>query len=61
MKRLEGGKNLDEIIKEFESDQQLVKMWIMFLESNHWIEKPDGKWIITTKGREKMKKYSPHP
>ena len=57
MKKLEEGDSLEEIIKDFESDQQLVKMWLVFLESNQWIEKPDGKWIITAKGREKMKKY----
>jgi hypothetical protein len=57
MKRLEEGKDLDEITKDFESDQQLVKMWMMFLESNNWIVKPDGLWLITDKGKEKMKKY----
>jgi hypothetical protein len=57
MKRLEQGKDLDEIIRDFESDQQLVSMWLMFLEHNHWMEKPDGKWLITDKGKEKMKRY----
>jgi hypothetical protein len=57
MKKLEDGKSLDDIIEDFESDQQLVKMWLMFLEHNQWIEKPDGKWLITNKGKEKMKKY----
>ena len=60
MKRLEEGNYLDEIIKDFESDQQLVKMWLMFLEHNRWIEKPNGKWLITDKGREKMKRYGSH-
>lgn len=57
MKCLKEGKDLNDIAKDFESDQQLVKMWMMFLQSNNWIEKPDGKWVITNKGKEKMKKY----
>jgi hypothetical protein len=57
MKKLEKGESLDNIIRDFESDQQLVKMWLMFLEHNRWIEKPNGKWLITNKGKEKMKKY----
>ena len=61
MKRLEEGKDLNDITIEFESDQQLVKMWMMFLMANNWIEKPDGKYLITDKGREKMKMYCAQP
>ena len=61
MKKLDEGKDLNDIIEDFESDQQLVKMWMSFLQHNQWIEKPDGKWLITDKGREKMAKYDSSP
>ena len=42
---------------DFESDRQLVKMCMMFLQANNWIEKQNGRWLITDKGKEKMKMY----
>jgi predicted transcriptional regulator len=61
MKRLDGGRDVMDIINDFESDQQLVQMWMMFLQSKEWIEKPDGKWLITEKGKEMLKKYDSQP
>lgn len=57
MKRIEKGNPLVDIIDDIESDQQLVKMWLAFLQANKWIEKPNSKWIITEKGKGKLKKY----
>jgi hypothetical protein len=57
MKCLEKRKDIDDIVKSFESDNQLVKMWVSFLEHNHWMQRPNGEWTITDKGRGKMKQY----
>ncbi|HEV8404921.1 MAG TPA: hypothetical protein VGQ13_03340 [Nitrososphaera sp.] len=39
------------IIDLFQGDRQLVEIWKAFLIHNRWMEHPDGKWIITDKGR----------
>jgi hypothetical protein len=59
MKCLEKGHNTAYIVKSFESDNQLVRMWISFLEHNHWMQRlpSNGEWTITDKGRGKMKQY----
>ena len=49
---LQNGLDENEIASKFEGDRQLVKMWISFLRHNHWMERPDGKWTATAKGRE---------
>jgi hypothetical protein len=35
----------------FEGDKQLVEIWISFLHANHWMDKPDSKYVVTEKGR----------
>jgi hypothetical protein len=49
---LKSGQTVQEIIGDFEGDKQLVEMWISFLFHNHWMEKDDSKWQVSTKGRE---------
>jgi hypothetical protein len=58
MKLPEDGKTEQEIIVALEGDEQLVKMWIGFLVHNRWIEKPNGKWFATAKGKVWAEKYS---
>lgn len=45
------------VITEFEGDEQLVLIWISFLLHNGWMAKPDGKRLITDKGKLWAKKY----
>jgi hypothetical protein len=47
-----------EIIDLFQGDKQLVEIWKAFLIHNRWMEHPDGKWIITDKGKEWIMKYT---
>lgn len=46
-----------DIIDLFKGDKQLVEIWKSFMIHNHWMEKPDGKWIVTTKGEDWIEKY----
>ena len=48
------GKEEAEIIRFFDGDRQVVEMWRCFLIHNQWMEKPDGKWIATRKGEERI-------
>jgi hypothetical protein len=54
---LEKGETEEQIVERFEGDEQLVKMWTLFLFHNRWIEHPDGRWETTGKGREWISRY----
>ena len=41
-----------EIMDLFHGDRQLVDIWTSFLLHNHWMDKPDGKFIVSDKGKE---------
>jgi hypothetical protein len=55
--RLSRGDSERQIAAMFPEDGELVSLWVAFLRSSHWMEKPDGKWIITEKGRKWIEKY----
>lgn len=46
---------LEQIIRLFHGDKQLVSMWVSFLKHNHWVQYHAAKqeWVLTEKGREK--------
>lgn len=55
-KCLQSGLSEQEITIKFSGDSQLVKMWIIFLTHNQWMQPmpndPNNrKWIVTDKGR----------
>jgi len=45
------GQRKKEIADEFQGDEQLVEMWMLFLKHNHWIDSSDGRWSLTAKGQ----------
>ena len=51
LKRLDEGKSRDEIVKEFDGDEQIVEIWTSFLAHNGWMSHPDGRWEVTAKGK----------
>jgi hypothetical protein len=51
--QLEEKGDTEEIAKDFEGDEQLIKIWRSFLLHNHWIEHDElGKFMMTEKGRQ---------
>jgi hypothetical protein len=48
---LVNGQSKEEIARAFDGDVQLVNMWTLFVEHNHWINSLDGRWSFTTKGQ----------
>jgi len=46
-----------EIVELFGGDEQLVAIWKSFILHNRWMQKPDGKWEISDKGRELIGKF----
>lgn len=57
MQRLTEGQSKEDISASLANDEQLVKMWILFLKHNHWIEEGLNGWSITAKGRTWCGKY----
>jgi hypothetical protein len=57
LKALEAGVPENEIIEQFEGDEQLVQIWISFLFHNRWMEHPNGKWQASNKGKEWIKRF----
>lgn len=55
--RLAKGHSEQAIASSFPEDGELVSLWVAFLRSSHWMEKPDGKYIITEKGKKWIEKY----
>lgn len=46
------GESKDEIVKQFEGDEQLVDIWMSFIKHNHWIEQNEfQEWFVTEKGK----------
>ena len=57
---MQNGMKESEIVELFGGDMQLVMLWRSFIIHNKWINKSpttDGKWEITNKGKEMVKKY----
>ena len=51
LEQLCGGRDRDVIISQMHGDEQLVSLWINFLQHNHWIERSSSEeWRITAKG-----------
>ena len=50
MDSLVRGRSKQEIIDSWGGDEQLVTMWTLFLEHNHWIERGLNGWSVTAKG-----------
>ena len=40
----------EEIVQKLGGDAQLARMWILFLQHNHWMTETNGMWTITGKG-----------
>jgi len=40
----------DQIAIALGGDTQLVAMWVLFLEHNHWIVQDSNGWTVTPKG-----------
>ncbi|HEV8404274.1 MAG TPA: hypothetical protein VGQ13_00040 [Nitrososphaera sp.] len=51
MERLVEGHSEEQIAIALGDDKQLVTMWMLFLEHNHWIETKINGWSITAKGK----------
>lgn len=45
----------EEIYHKFHGDEQLVKMWLIFLKHNHWVSYNTSRhvWALTDKGIER--------
>lgn len=55
---LEDGMSQDQIALKFPEDGELVGLWVAFLRGNHWMTKDnEGRWSITKKGLEWIRKY----
>lgn len=55
-KCLQNGNTEHEIVEQFSGDEQLVKMWVLFLTYNQWAQpilddENRQKWIFTDKGK----------
>jgi hypothetical protein len=59
MKGISESEPLEKIIKKFEEDEQLVKLWMSFLLRNKCIQKPTGdhRWLVTDNGIQWIEKY----
>jgi hypothetical protein len=57
LKCLANDESQELIASRFPEDGELVGLWVSFLRSNHWVTKPDGRWIITNKGQAWIDKY----
>ena len=42
--------NEEAIAQKLGGDAQLARMWILFLQHNHWVTETSGVWTITGKG-----------
>jgi hypothetical protein len=58
MDSLVKGYTEEEITKILGGDAQLVKMWILFLKYNQWIEATMEGWDTTSKGLEWSKRLA---
>ena len=57
--RLNKGENLSDLIQDAKGDQQLVMIWIKFLEDLRWLEESqDGTLLLTPLGQQAIAKYS---
>lgn len=57
--RLNKGENLSDLIQDAKGDEQLVMIWIKFLEDLRWLEEShDGPLLLTPLGQEAITKYS---
>jgi predicted transcriptional regulator len=57
---LSSGESKEQLVKEFDGDEQLVSMWISFLLHNGWMinDNPEkDHWVITDKGQDWIDKY----
>jgi len=57
--RLNKGENLSDLIQDAKGDEQLVMIWIKFLEDLWWLEEShDGTLLLTPLEQEAITKYS---
>jgi hypothetical protein len=47
----EKGENMEDMIPDFNGDKELVKMWVLFLHHNHFMNQQGERWQLTDKGR----------
>lgn len=48
---LANGQTREDLVFSLGVDEQLVDMWMSFLGNDHWIERREGKWLLTAKGK----------
>jgi hypothetical protein len=51
MDSLAKGHNEEQIAITLGDDKQLVRMWMLFLKHNRWMEETMSGWSLTAKGR----------
>ena len=49
----------EEIAQKLGGDAQLVRMWILFLQHNHWMTETRRGWTITARGSLWREKVTP--
>ena len=49
----------EEIAQKLGGDEQLARMWILFLQQTHWVVEKRGVWTITGKGSLCLGKVTP--
>lgn len=59
MQGLTTGQSEQQIAMALDGDEQLLRMWISFLQHNHWMEAGLNGWSITTKGAWWITRYIP--
>jgi len=58
MECLTKGQSEQQIANTMGDDKQLVRMWISFLQHNHWMESGVNGWFVTTKGAAWINRYN---
>jgi len=56
------GKRKDEIVQQFDGDEQLVSLWLTFLKANDWLQEnqyANGQLEVSEQGRQWLEKFEP--
>lgn len=56
---LQDGISEDQIVKNCDGDNEMVKVWLDFLKDNRWVIKdtPNNRCVLTDKGKQQMASY----
>jgi len=56
--RVNKGESLSDLVRDAKGDEQLVMIWIKFLQDLRWLgESEDGKLLLTPLGQQAVVKY----